>query len=369
MTVLRWSTNSRSSPAACPRAAPCPVLSGVLLQAADGRLDLYSTDMELSIKASLTTTVERDGDVVVPARLFTDVVRNLPDENDRHRRRRVGGQDPRRQRRVLAQRLVGERLPADLHLRASRAPSRSAASRSWRRSTRWAGRRRATRRGPSSPACSSPSSATRSRWSPPTATAWPSRRPSSTQALAERGAGHRAGQGSRRGRAARRRPWATASSRSRSARTRRSSARPIRAATCGSPRVSSTASSPTTSSSCPRRSITRSCSTRTLFTAAARRVSLLAQKNAPLRLAFADGKLTMRALTQDVGQAEESLRHRVRRRGLRDRLQPRVPHRGHRRGRRRQRSRLRFTSPLRPGLVSGAGEDFVYLIMPIRLSS
>jgi DNA polymerase-3 subunit beta len=31
--------------------------------------------------------------------------------------------------------------------------------------------------------------------------------------------------------------------------------------------------------------------------------------------------------------------------------------------------RLRFTSPLRPGLVSGAAEDFVYLIMPIRLSS
>ena len=30
---------------------------------------------------------------------------------------------------------------------------------------------------------------------------------------------------------------------------------------------------------------------------------------------------------------------------------------------------LRFTSPLRPGLVSGADGDFVYLIMPIRLSS
>ena len=30
---------------------------------------------------------------------------------------------------------------------------------------------------------------------------------------------------------------------------------------------------------------------------------------------------------------------------------------------------LRFTSPLRPGLVSAPGEDFTYLIMPIRLSS
>lgn len=57
-----------------------PVLSGVLLQAADDRLDLYSTDMELSLKASVATIVERDGETVVPARLFTDVVRNLPDE-------------------------------------------------------------------------------------------------------------------------------------------------------------------------------------------------------------------------------------------------------------------------------------------------
>ena len=51
-----------------------PVLSGILLQAHDGLLELYSTDMELSIKATLETSVEREGDVVVPARLFTDVV-------------------------------------------------------------------------------------------------------------------------------------------------------------------------------------------------------------------------------------------------------------------------------------------------------
>src|SRR5665648_13231 len=57
-----------------------PVLSGVLLQASEGHLDLFSTDMELSIKASLATAIaiEREGEIVVPARLFTDVVRNLP---------------------------------------------------------------------------------------------------------------------------------------------------------------------------------------------------------------------------------------------------------------------------------------------------
>ena len=57
-----------------------PVLSGVLVQAGDGRLDLYATDMELSIKASLVTTIESDGETVVPARLFSDIVRNLPSD-------------------------------------------------------------------------------------------------------------------------------------------------------------------------------------------------------------------------------------------------------------------------------------------------
>lgn len=58
-----------------------PVLSGVLVQAGDGRLDLYSTDMELAIKASLGVSVEREGELVVPARLLTDVVRNLPGDS------------------------------------------------------------------------------------------------------------------------------------------------------------------------------------------------------------------------------------------------------------------------------------------------
>ena len=54
-----------------------PVLSGILVQARDDRLNLFSTDMELSIKASVPAIVETDGEVVVPARLFTDVVKNI----------------------------------------------------------------------------------------------------------------------------------------------------------------------------------------------------------------------------------------------------------------------------------------------------
>jgi DNA polymerase-3 subunit beta len=71
LAILARGVSSRSA---------LPVLSGVLLQAADGRLDLFSTDMELSIKASLATAVDEAGDTVVPARLFSDVVRNLPSD-------------------------------------------------------------------------------------------------------------------------------------------------------------------------------------------------------------------------------------------------------------------------------------------------
>ena len=46
---------------------------------------------------------------------------------------------------------------------------------------------------------------------------------------------------------------------------------------------------------------------RTSSTDVVRRISLLAQKNAPLRLAFAEGELTVSAQTPDVGEARETL--------------------------------------------------------------
>ena len=68
-----------------------------------------------------------------------------------------------------------------------------------------------------------------------------------------------------------------------------------------------------------------------------RRICLLAQKNAPLRLAFAEGELTVSAQTPDVGEAQRDAAGAVRRRAARDRLQPGLPARrpGERRGRRR----------------------------------
>jgi DNA polymerase-3 subunit beta len=57
------------------------VLGGILLHAEDGRLSLAATDMEISIRASLAGDVEGDASVVVPGRLLTDLVRLLPDDS------------------------------------------------------------------------------------------------------------------------------------------------------------------------------------------------------------------------------------------------------------------------------------------------
>ncbi|MDO8184447.1 DNA polymerase III subunit beta [Conexibacter sp. JD483] len=99
-----------------------------------------------------------------------------------------------------------------------------------------------------------------------------------------------------------------------------------------------------------------------------RRIALLAQKNAPLRLSFAPGELTVSSQTPDIGEARESLpvafqgepfeigfnpeflRDGLESVGSGDVL-------------------LKLISPLRPGLIQSADDaGFLYLIMPIRLN-
>jgi DNA polymerase-3 subunit beta len=55
------------------------ILSGVLLRAEAGRLNLAATDMELSLRSSLETQVEGEGAAVVPGRLLVELVRLLPE--------------------------------------------------------------------------------------------------------------------------------------------------------------------------------------------------------------------------------------------------------------------------------------------------
>src|ERR1700748_3175200 len=54
------------------------VLSGILLRAEAGRLNLAATDMELSLRGSLDAQVDGDGAVVVSGRTLVEIVRLLP---------------------------------------------------------------------------------------------------------------------------------------------------------------------------------------------------------------------------------------------------------------------------------------------------
>jgi DNA polymerase-3 subunit beta len=53
-------------------------LAGVLIRVGDGTVELQATDMELGVRVELQAESERDGSAVVPARLLLDVVRSLP---------------------------------------------------------------------------------------------------------------------------------------------------------------------------------------------------------------------------------------------------------------------------------------------------
>jgi DNA polymerase-3 subunit beta len=99
-----------------------------------------------------------------------------------------------------------------------------------------------------------------------------------------------------------------------------------------------------------------------------RRVSLLAQKNAPLRLAFADGQLEVSAQTPDIGEASESLPVPFKGEELAIGFNPEFFRDGLDSAETDE-IVLKLISPLRPGLIqSGADGGFIYLVMPIRLN-
>ena len=98
-----------------------------------------------------------------------------------------------------------------------------------------------------------------------------------------------------------------------------------------------------------------------------RRVAVMAQRNSPLRLKFAEGELTVSAQTQDIGEARETMpagfsgepleigfNAEFLREGVESVAADEIL--------------LRLISPLRPGLLTADGDDFWYLIMPIRLA-
>ena len=98
-----------------------------------------------------------------------------------------------------------------------------------------------------------------------------------------------------------------------------------------------------------------------------RRASIMAQRNSPLRLRFAEGELSISAQTQDVGEARESLEIEYSGEPIEIGFNPEFLRDGLEAvgG---DTIQFRLINPLRPGLVAAPDESFWYLIMPIRLA-
>ena len=99
-----------------------------------------------------------------------------------------------------------------------------------------------------------------------------------------------------------------------------------------------------------------------------RRAGVMALRNAPLRLRFAEGELTISAQSQDVGETTESLPAAYTGEPLEIGFNAEFLADGvdavH-----GDTVRLKLINPLRPGLItSGDDDSFWYLIMPIRLA-
>lgn len=58
-----------------------PILSNVLLKAADGRLQIAATDLDVTILSSTAARVTTPGGVTIEAKRLFDIVRSLPDED------------------------------------------------------------------------------------------------------------------------------------------------------------------------------------------------------------------------------------------------------------------------------------------------
>ena len=157
--------------AATSRTGTLPVLSGVRLDVVGDQLTVTGTDLELTIRLSVPVGGDRDGSVVVPARLVADIVKALPSGavevalGDDEMSISAG-----RSQFSVRPLSLGD-YPAQVEPTPNR--SRSTARRSPTRCARWCGPRAVTTPAPCSPACCCRRRTTASRWSPPTRTGSP----------------------------------------------------------------------------------------------------------------------------------------------------------------------------------------------------
>jgi len=63
------------------RRTTIPILSKILAEGADGRLQMTATDLDMTIMTSCPAVVDGEGRMAVESRVFQDLVRNLPEES------------------------------------------------------------------------------------------------------------------------------------------------------------------------------------------------------------------------------------------------------------------------------------------------
>jgi DNA polymerase-3 subunit beta len=338
-----------------------PVLSGVLLQARESRLDLFSTDMELSIKATIATTVEAEGEAVVPARLFADVVKNM------------AGDDVRVESSESVVKVTSGNAVFTLNSwLASDFPQTSAFD-----------MEQAFTVG-ADPFLETLEKVSRAASRDET-------RPILTGVLVTIGGGKLKMVATDSYRlAVKETPLAGGPAEETQAIVPVKALGEVQrlgaALEGGELRVALTDNQalfevgdvwiatrlidgqfPNYRQLVPETFDHSVEMDRDDLLGVTRRVSLMAQKNAPLRLQFAGGTLTIRAVTQDVGQAEEAIEVPFEGEAFEIGFNPGFLIDGLD-GVSGDTATLKFINPLRPGLVTGSDESFFYLIMPIRLS-
>jgi DNA polymerase-3 subunit beta len=71
VSIVQRAVSSKSS---------LPALEGILIKASAGSVSLYAYDLEFGMYTSLAAAVDEPGDIVLNAKMFSDMVRRLPSE-------------------------------------------------------------------------------------------------------------------------------------------------------------------------------------------------------------------------------------------------------------------------------------------------
>ncbi len=60
--------------------SPLPALEGILMRTVDGGLELFGYDLDIGISTKIEAQIETPGEIVMPAKVLLDIVRKLPGE-------------------------------------------------------------------------------------------------------------------------------------------------------------------------------------------------------------------------------------------------------------------------------------------------